>query len=177
MEMPQWFPPYFPSAKRYLKQAHAQAGSDHLAAVYTRILARHGVAVKEINFRLVRRVWFPKSPIPLPLWRWEPARPSKDGVFVTYICDEDWELQHAVNPSTMARPKPLSEPDNVGGYRLDFGKEIRLLPNDSLWLRVIIDVRSNWEGQIEFQGPSPDKRCAYKRRKITLQSTGDMEAG
>lgn len=165
LDMPKDFPPSYAKSQHYLKKASGRAGNDGLATIYTRVLANHGVDVHEISFRLVKKAWFSK----LPLWGWEAATPSEDGVFVTNIWDADWEQQRQINPYRIDRGQPLSELNSEGGYCLKFGKEMHLLANDSLWVRVIIDVRSNWDGYIEFQGASPDNRRAYKRRKITLQ--------
>ena len=170
------FPPGYVYSQPFRYNTTTTSETNGIAEIRARVRALQGVDIEEIGFRLVNRNWCPSRPSPFPLWMWQGVRPSTEGVFVTNLWDAEWEREQSIDPHRLARGQPHSLPDDSGGYRLNFGQaRRRILARDSLWIRVIIQAGANWNGHLEFQGPSQDQQRAYRRRHVTLVFNSDMK--
>lgn len=142
-----------------------------LGEFHVRIRAKAGIRIRDIGFRLVRRQVLPNKPLPLPLWAWRSIRPDIEGVKLVNLWDAEVERQQKDDPDHQSRPRPLSQADGTGGYRMQFtafDQSMPLLVNDSLWIRVIVSAQQSWQGHLEFQGPANDGRRAYARRIVQI---------
>ena len=156
------FPPARIREHRWTK-AQSYSSRNREVSVRLRAKATHEVRIDEANVRLVERVrrW------PRPTWR---GKTSAQGTYMNNLNDAGWSTQ-------AGRPKPTSEPDGAQGWRLRFPGGLHLIEGDSLWLEATITVQDNWDGYVEFMGPSADGRRCYKRRQLTLnESTSDTVA-
>ena len=163
------FPPNFLKEIKWKKRDYFCAGYDDLSEVRIRGRAKRGVSVRGVSVQLVKRVWLPRKFIPYPLWDWNRVRISAEGVHVSDIYDAEHERQTGLWGQS-SQPDSWREPDDSGGYRLWFkGQSLELLQGDSLWLRVLLDIRQEWSGHIEFQSASQDNKRAYMRRSIRLK--------
>lgn len=145
--------------------------SDVNPVVYTSITLRDGVLVDQVDLRFVRRQFFPKRPLPFPIWRWLPRNLQNDSVEVANVWDGDSEREDRlglIQPGHR-RQRPSSFPDGTGGYLVRWQPHLNLLGNDRLWLRVIPDVRADWKGYLEFRGPSKNRKRAYQRKRVDIR--------
>ena len=175
---PNDFPPSNPQSQNYPKIAFAEAANvDNTAVIYARIQAKRGVEFKSVSFRLVNKLRKKICFFPIPMVWWDKATSIQDRVCIEVIWDAEYDYQKGMNPFQLTRSLPVSQTDTVGkgGCRLDFKETMYLLPMDSLWLRIIINVENNWEGYIEFNAPSPSKSRASTRAKISLKQASHKE--
>ena len=142
-------------------------GKDGIAEVHVRIVAKAGVNIEKICFRLVNKG--------CPYGRWIGEKGGRASIY--RVWDKDLEREREINPYQQSRGTPLYSQEGQAGI-LHFSNR-RLLKGDIMWYRVIIRANEEWNGYLEFCGPSGDNRPAYSRHKITLQlnpDKGDSEA-
>lgn len=133
---------------------------DNLAQIYVKIIANVGTNITNISFSLVKRL------CPCQ-WEIEKSR----YVFIESIWDKDLEDEHAINSSQSSRRTPLYRQENGTGV-LHFDSR-NTLKGDVMWFRVIAHANIDWEGYLEYCGPSGDNRRAYTRKKIILRLNHD----
>ena len=142
-------------------------GKDGIAEVHVRIVAKAGVNIEKVRFRLVNKG--------CPYGRWIGEKGGR--AFIYRVSDKDLEREGEINPYQQSRGIPPYSQEGQAGI-LHFSNR-RLLKGDIMWCRVIIGANGEWNGYLEFCGPSGDNRPAYSRHKITLQlnpDKGDSEA-
>lgn len=138
-------------------------GQDGIAEVHVRIITKTGVNIEKIRFRLVNKV------CPYGRRRWIAERGRRG--FIEKIYHKDLEKESKINPYQPSRGAPLYRQEDQAGILLFNNR--RFLKGDIIWYRVIIHASEEWNGYLEFCGPSGDNRPAYSRRKITLQLNPD----
>jgi hypothetical protein len=141
-------------------------GQDGIAEVHVRITVKMGVNIDKIRFRLVNKV------CPYGRRRWITEMAGR--AFVEKIYDKDLEKEKEINPYQQSRNTPHYRQEDQASI-LHFGSR-RLLRGDIMWYRVLIHANEEWDGYLEFGGPSGDNRPAYSRHKITLQLSPDKES-
>ena len=160
LRQPSEFPPAHASRMCYGKSGYSSGPDD---PIYVRIRARHGISLSELDIRLVHRCW--------GLRQWRPWRPIDlwwwDNAPQTTVAIRDVVDAHTSRYQTVESP-PVMDADGVGGKRLIYGRPKTLLARDAMWLKLEVESTVQWDGQIQFLGPSPDGRRAYVRRRCRV---------
>ena len=154
------------------KSGNVDADASTEVVLHTRVLAKKPVTVSSCSCRLVGRQLRPRL---FGLWCWIPPKPQI--AFVTNIWDAEHEKLNKQRRFGIAfRPSPTAALNNEGGYTVEYSEPLQLLAGDSLWFRVVVAVFRNWNGYLEFSGPSPDGRRAFTQRSVKLRrSKSDKE--
>ena len=150
------------------RTATVGAEPDGLAELHAHITAIRAATIGKLKFSLIERRRAHYS-----LWRpltfriWKSVRPSQ-GVFITNLWDADWEATHKQTVHRIITPQPVASPYDYG-YLMEFHNPKTLIVGECLWIRVIVDVRNDWDGHLEFEAPAADGKWANARRRISLR--------
>lgn len=157
--------PYFaPIGQPNRREKSAEIATKELGELHVHMACKKAVSLVSCSFRLVDRQF---RPHPFGLWCWSPASPRI--AFVTNVWDADWEKRRQQPLHIDYKPSPTASPNDTGGYTVSYSEPLPLLAASPLWFRVIVDVRDNWQGHLEFEGPTPDGRHARAYRHVVLR--------
>ena len=139
-----------------------------MAVLHAHVTALKAATIGKLKFSLAERrnAGFSLRH-PLTFRVWNEVRPSQ-GVFITNLWDADWEDTHTQTPRGIVTPQPVASPYDYG-YVMEFHNPKALIVGECLWIRVVTDVRGDWDGYLEFGAPAADGKWAYARRRICLR--------